>query len=178
MIFSSETFLPQIFSLENERKLPCVSHSKIIGRNIATSGYALRPTIGVVVDVTFAKSPGSPAHQTFEMNKGPTFDWGPNTHPQLFKSFEKLAKDLEYPFQHSVYSKGSGTDAMTLQLAGEGIPLMILGIPLRYMHTPVEMIQVKDVERTARLLADFISNLDEDFMETLKWDAEKEEEEA
>jgi endoglucanase len=144
----------------------------------ATSGYAIRPTIAVVVDVTFAKTPGSAAHLTFEMDKGPTFDWGPNTHPQLFKAFEKFAKENEYPHQHSVYSKGSGTDAMTLQLAGEGIPMMIIGIPLRYMHTPVEMIQVKDVERTARLLADFISNLDDEFMENLKWDAEKEEDEA
>ncbi len=144
----------------------------------STSGYALRPTIGVVVDVTFAKTPGSPAHATSEMDKGPVFSWGPNTHPKLFKSFEKFAKDNEYPFQHSVYSGGSGTDAMTLQLAGEGIPLMIIGIPLRYMHTPVEMIQIKDLERAARLLADFISNLDQDFMNTLKWDAEKEEDEA
>ncbi len=144
----------------------------------ATSGYELRPTIGIVVDVTFAKSPGSPDHLTFEMDKGPTFDWGPNTHPKLFKSFEKLAKEFEYPFQHEVYSKSSGTDAITLQLVGKGIPLMIIGIPLRYMHTPVEMIQIKDIERTARLLTDFIGQLDDNFMDTLKWDAEENEDEA
>jgi endoglucanase len=144
----------------------------------ATSGFALRPTIAIVVDVTFAKSPGAPDHLSFEMDKGPTFDWGPNTHPKLFKSFEKVAKDFEYSYQHAVYSRSSGTDAITLQLAGEGIPLMIVGLPLRYMHTPVEMIQIKDIERTARLLADFISQLDDNFMDTLMWDAEKEEDEA
>ncbi|MBI3159607.1 MAG: M20/M25/M40 family metallo-hydrolase [Chloroflexi bacterium] len=135
-----------------------------------TSGYALRPTLAVVIDVTFAKSPGAPAHKAFEMNKGPALDWGPNTHPRLYKEVENLARRLEIPIQPSVYAQSSGTDAILLQVAAEGIPTAILSIPLRYMHTPVEIIHTKDIERAARLLAEFISGLDDAFMEKLRLD--------
>lgn len=135
-----------------------------------TSGYQLRPTIAVVVDTTHAKSPGAPAHNTYEMDKGPTLDWGPNTHPKLYKAFEDLAKELEIPYQRGVYHRSSGTDAILLQVAAEGIPTMIVSIPLRYMHSPVEMIHTKDIPRTARLLAEFITNLDDEFMDKLSWE--------
>jgi endoglucanase len=129
----------------------------------------------VVVDVNFASGPGSPAHQTFAMDKGPTFDFGPTTHPKLYEAFEKLARQHEIPYQRCVYSRSSGTDAETLQLVAEGIPTMIVGIPIRYMHTPVEMLQVKDIQRVARLLAVFIEQLDVTFMDSLRWDEESEE---
>lgn len=135
-----------------------------------TSGFDIQPDIGVVIDVNFAKGPGAGGHSAFDMDKGPTFDWGPNTHPKLYHEFEKLAKQLEIKYQRSVYQRMSGTDAMALQIAGNGIPTMILGIPLRYMHTPVEMIQAKDIDRTARLLAEFICTLDEDFMNKLAFE--------
>lgn len=140
-----------------------------------TSGYELRPTLAVVIDVTFAKSPGAPAHKTYDLNKGPTLDWGPNTHPKFHAELQKLAKRLEIPVQEAVYARGhSGTDAYFMQVAAEGIPTAILSIPLRYMHTPVELIQFKDIERAARLLAEFISGLDETFIDKLRLDTHEE----
>jgi endoglucanase len=135
-----------------------------------TSGYELRPTLGVVIDVTFAKGPGTTDYRTFEMDKGPTIVWGPNAHPELFKEAENLAKRLEFSYQKEIHERSSGTDAILLQLAGEGIPTLILGVPIRYMHTPVEMVQFKDIERTGRLLAEFISSLDDAFMDKLAWE--------
>lgn len=143
-----------------------------------TSGFALRPTLGVVVDVNFASGPGTPNHESFEMDKGPTFDLGPSTHPKLYQSFIDLAKSLEIPYHRCVYVRGSGTDADALQMAAEGVPTMVVGIPLRYMHTPVEMLQIRDIQRTARLLANFISQLDDKFMDTLQWDDDESEGEA
>jgi len=64
----------------------------------------------------------------------------------------------------------SGTDAYALQVAAEGIPTMVVCIPLRYMHTPVEMVAIKDIERTGRLLAEFAAGLDNKFMDELSWD--------
>ncbi|MCJ7432569.1 MAG: hypothetical protein MUO77_03690, partial [Anaerolineales bacterium] len=64
----------------------------------------------------------------------------------------------------------SGTDGMALQLAADGIPTMVVSIPLRYMHTPVEMIALKDVQRTGRLLAEFVASLQADFFEKIVWD--------
>lgn len=136
----------------------------------ATSAYQLRPALAVVVDVTFGKGPNSPNHQTFDLGKGPVLTWGPNIHPGVYKAFEKAAKRIEMPTQFEPTPRHSGTDAITLQVASEGIPTMVIGIPLRYMHTPVEVVNVKDITRVGRLLAEFITGLDNEFMEKLSWD--------
>jgi endoglucanase len=88
----------------------------------------------------------------------------------LHKAFKELAERLEIPFKTEVTGAHSGTDAYAMQVAAEGIPTMVIGIPLRYMHTPVEMISLKDVGRAGRLLAEFAASLDNEFMNKLKWD--------
>jgi endoglucanase len=135
-----------------------------------TSAYQLRPDAAVAIDVTFASSPGSPAHLSFPLGKGPTLGWGPTIHPALQKAFVDLADRLEIPYKLEAMPRRSGTDADALQTAAEGIPTMVLGIPLRYMHTPVEMVSIKDITRTGRLLAEFAASLDEKFLDRLVWD--------
>lgn len=134
-----------------------------------TSAFQLRPTIAVVIDVTFGSSPGSPAHKTYPIQKGITLGWGPNIHPKLHKIFKELAGRLEIPHKDEVMPHHSGTDAFAIQVAAEGIPTMVVSIPLRYMHTPVEMVSLKDIIRTGRLLAEFVVSLDENFSEKLRW---------
>jgi putative aminopeptidase FrvX len=136
----------------------------------ATSAFELRPDLAVAVDVTFADSPGSPSHKTFPMGKGIVLGWGPNIHSGLHRAFKKLAERLEIPYKIEPIPRLSGTDAISLQVAREGVPTMVVSIPLRYMHTPVEMISVKDVQRVGRLLAEFAASLEVDFMDTLSWD--------
>jgi endoglucanase len=136
----------------------------------ATSAFQLRPSLAVAVDVTFGSSPGTPSGRTFEIGKGITLEYGPNIHPGLHKAFKELAERLEIPFKTEVTGAHSGTDAYAMQVAAEGIPTMVIGIPLRYMHTPVEMISLKDVGRAGRLLAEFAASLDNEFMNKLKWD--------
>jgi endoglucanase len=136
----------------------------------ATSAFQLLPALAVAVDVTWAKGPGTPDYKTFPMGKGPTLGWGPNIHPGVHKAFKALADRLEIPYQVEVMPRHSGTDAFSLQVAAGGIPTMVVCIPLRYMHTPVEMILLKDVRRTAHLLAEFIAGLPVDFIEKLTWE--------
>jgi endoglucanase len=64
----------------------------------------------------------------------------------------------------------SGTDAYSMQVVASGLPTMVLCIPLRYMHTPVEMVAMKDITRAGHLLAEFIANLEYNFMDNLKID--------
>jgi len=135
-----------------------------------TSAFQLRPSLAVAVDVTWASGPGSPSHKTFPLGKGPTLVWGPNIHPGLHKRFKELAESLEIPHSVEMTPRHSGTDAYALQVAAEGIPTMVIGIPLRYMHTPVEMVALKDITRAGRLMAEFIAQLSPDFMEQLTWD--------
>jgi putative aminopeptidase FrvX len=132
-----------------------------------TSAFQIRPDLAVAVDVTWGKSPSAPEHKTFPLGKGLTLGWGPNIHPGLHDSFKKVADQFEIPYAIEVMPRHSGTDAFALQVAAHGIPTMVVSIPLRYMHTPVEMVSLKDIRRTAHLLSEFISQLDLDYMNKL-----------
>ena len=68
--------------------------------------------------------------------------------------------------------RSSGTDAMSMQTAAEGIPTMVIGIPLRYMHTPVEIVSMQDIQRAGRLLAEFAASLPLDYLDHNSWDVD------
>lgn len=135
-----------------------------------TSAFGLRPDLAVAVDVTFAKGPGANDWQTFPLGKGPTLALGPNIHPFLHKKLKEQAEKLEIPYALEVLPRHSGTDGYALQVSAEGIPTAVIGIPLRYMHTPVEMVAYKDIQRAGRLIAEFILALELDFIEKIVWD--------
>lgn len=135
-----------------------------------TSAFQLHPALAVAVDVSFGSGPGSPSHKTYPLGKGPALLWGPDAHPALHNKFKELAEQLEIPYAVEVAPRHSGTDGFATQVTAEGIPTMVVGIPLRYMHTPVEMVAMKDITRTGRLLAEFITQLDMEFMDRLTWD--------
>jgi endoglucanase len=135
-----------------------------------TSSYYERPTLAIAVDVTFARSPGVSDYNTFPLGKGIALGFGPNIHPAIFTALKDLCKQLDIPFHNDVMPKHSGTDAYAMQISAEGIPTMVLGIPLRYMHTSVETVSLKDIQRAGHLLAEFIARLDDDFLNKLRWD--------
>jgi endoglucanase len=135
-----------------------------------TSAFQLHPSLCIAIDVTFGSEPSSPSHLTFPMGKGPTLMWGPVAHPFLYKTLKELANKLEIPLSVEPAPRYSATDSDAMQVVAEGIPNLVLGIPLRYMHTPVEMIAYKDIQRAGRLVAEFIAQLDENFMDKLTWD--------
>lgn len=141
-------------------------------RGAMTSAYGLAPTVGIAIDVTFGYQPGLLEAETIKMGKGPGIAFGPNIHPQIFDGLEASAKALEMPYQIEPIPGRSGTDAWAIQVSREGVPTGLLGIPLRYMHTSVETVVLKDVERTGRLLAGFIARLDDEFLDALTWKKE------
>ncbi len=132
-----------------------------------TSAYQLEPDLAIAIDVTFAQGPGSPKHKSFAFEKGITLGWGPNIHPGLHQALKQAADRFEIPYQKEAMPRHSGTDALALQIARAGIPTMVVSIPLGYMHTPVEMLSLKNVRRAARLLANFVTDLEPDFIEKL-----------
>lgn len=134
-----------------------------------TSAYGLAPDVAIAIDVTFGNQPGLSAAETVEMNKGPAIVYGPNIHPVLHEALVETAKSLELPYQVEPAPGHTGTDAWAIQVTRSGIPTGLIGIPLRYMHTSVETVSVKDVERAGRLLAAFIARLDAEFMDRLAW---------
>lgn len=135
-----------------------------------TSTFALRPTIAVALDMTFGKGTGSSGYQTFPIGKGITLGIGPSVHPLLHKRFKEVADRIEIPVANDLMPEYSSTDADAMQLTAEGIPTMVVSIPQRYMHTPVELVSVKDIQRAGRLLAEFIASLEADFIEKIVWE--------
>ncbi len=140
---------------------------EVTGIGAIAGAYSLRPTIAVAMDVTFGQQPGFSSPETSKLDGGPCISLGPNIHPRIFDRLVDAAKALEIPYQVEPIPGASGTDAWAIQVSRSGIPTGLLEIPLRYMHSAVETVCLRDVERAGRLLAEFISRLDAAFAETL-----------
>jgi endoglucanase len=127
-------------------------------RGAITSAHGINPTIGIAVDVTHATdTPGNDNKLLGDtkLGDGPVIYRGPNINPRVFDRLEAAAKDHEIPVQVRGAPRATGTDANAIQISRDGVAAAIIGIPNRYMHTPVEVIALSDLERAARLLAEF-----------------------
>ena len=136
---------------------------EVIGGGAPTGAFGIQPTLAIAIDVTFAAQPGLSPAESVRMDTGPTISLGPNFHPAVFDRLMAAARALEMPCQVEPIPGSSGTDAWGIQVSRAGIPCGLLGIPVRFMHTPVETVCLRDVERTAKLLSEFICRLEPGF---------------
>lgn len=136
-------------------------------RGAVVSAYGLSPDLGVAVDVCHGSIPGAKEHEASELGKGPVVTAGPNIHPGIAERLAAVAKDYHLPCQRDVSPGPTGTDARAIQVSMEGIPTGLLSIPLRYMHTSVELVDLDDVKLSGRLLAYFTAGLDQTMVEEL-----------
>ncbi len=144
-----------------------------------TSAFGLEPDVAIAVDVTFAEGPGVSSAESVPLGQGPTLGYGPNNHPGVHQGLAEAAKAIELPFHIEPMPRGSGTDAWAMEVVRSGVPTGVVSIPQRNMHMPVEVVDVKDIERAGRLLAEFAARLDENFVaDKLAWDREPAEEDA
>jgi putative aminopeptidase FrvX len=119
-------------------------------RGVKVAGYDLNPDAAVVCDVTFGDPVGNPTE--IATGKGPVIGRGPNFHPPLVRKLCEIAKREDIPFQDEVEARPGGTDAYYLQITRTGVCTAGISIPLRYMHSPVEVMSVKDVYRGSKLM--------------------------
>jgi endoglucanase len=131
------------------------------------SAYGVAPDVAIAVDVGFGAQQGVSESESIAMDGGPAVAMGPNIHPAMYERLVTTARNHEFKYQTEVAAGATGTDAWAIQVARSGIPSGLLSIPLRYMHTSVETICTRDIERTARLMATFIAGLDEAFAASL-----------
>jgi putative aminopeptidase FrvX len=143
-------------------------------RGAQTLAWRTQPDLAVVVDTTFGVGTGVSADKGFKLGEGPAIIIGPNAHPKLFDMLRQTAKRMEVDLHPEPAPRSSGTDGWVVQVSREGVPTAILSIPIRNMHTPVEVVSLKDIERVARLLAGFIRELDEDTLSRLSLDGDEE----
>lgn len=130
-------------------------------RGAITSTFGIAPDVGIAIDVTHGDMPGVSDTDTVELGKGPSIATGPNIHPKVFEALVETARRNEIPYQIEAAPGPTGTDAWAIQVSRSGVPTGLLGIPLRYMHNPVETLDLNDVRRAGRLLALTIAWLDE-----------------
>lgn len=130
------------------------------GRGARTGAFSVAPNWCVAVDVTFGQTPDLSSEQCpCKLHKGPAIGIGPVVPRWMSDRFIEKAKAEDIPFQTEIMSGSTGTNGDDFQTAREGIATAVLSLPLKYMHTPMEVIGLDDMEQTARLLACFAENL-------------------
>jgi endoglucanase len=129
------------------------------GRGAKIAGYAIAPDYCVAVDVTHGYTPDAPKDRTYKVGGGPCIGVGPNMSKSLSDKLKKIAVRKEIPYQIEVMGADTRTNGWIYNTIRDGIPTAELYLPLKYMHSPVEMIHKEDFENTAKLLAAFIDNI-------------------
>jgi len=131
-------------------------------RGARTSAFGIDPHVGIAVDVTFATDcPNMEKKEEGEikLGRGPVIYRGPNMNPKVVDRLVELAEANKIPYQLAASGKATGTDANAIQINRAGVATGLVSIPNRYMHSPVEVISLDDLDAAANLLARFVEAL-------------------
>lgn len=149
---------------DDERPASTVLATNSVQEEIGGNGaqmitHRLRPDMAVAFDVTHSTdSPGidSKKHGTIEMGKGPTVTHGTSNHPKVVERLVEVAEANDIPLQHEPSSRRTGTDTDSIFSTRSGVPSALVSVPLRYMHSTVEVVDLRDVEQCVELLTAFV----------------------
>jgi endoglucanase len=127
-----------------------------------TSAFSLQPDVAIVVDVTHeTSSPGVDVNELgkHEFGEGAVIERGSVLNPAVFELLHEATKNEDIPFTIQASARSTGTDADAIHFSRAGVPTGGVSIALRYMHSPVEMVQLGDIDACARLIAAFAQSL-------------------
>ena len=135
-------------------------------RGARTSAFGISPKVGIAVDVDHTTDhPGTSEEKErfgeLRLGGGPVIVRGANINPVVERLLVQTAEREKIPYQMAGAPSGTGTDANVIQTTREGVAAGLVGVPNRYMHTPVEIISLVDLENVSKLLASFIMEIDE-----------------
>ena len=125
--------------------------------------YSLKPDVALVVDVTHATdypTVNKAQHGDIAIGRGPTLTHGGSSHPMVVARLERMAELKKIKVQHEAVSATSGTDTDVIFWTRGGIPSALISLPNRYMHSPVELVSLKDLEQIPELMAAFALSLE------------------
>ncbi|MGO9974322.1 MAG: M20/M25/M40 family metallo-hydrolase [Solirubrobacteraceae bacterium] len=128
-----------------------------------TSAFAHEPDLAIAVDVTFATDqPGVELGEiaAHTLGSGPVLARGTSLHPLIFELLHDAAREADIPFTVESLGRSTGTDADAINISRAGVPTGLVSVPVRYMHSPVEMVSLDDVDAAARLIAAFARRLE------------------
>lgn len=152
--------------LKKGKKLRCniavliSAQEEVTGLGAQTGAFAVQPEYAIAVDVTHGRTPDGPSDGVFDLGSGAAIGMGPNLHRGLTKALIRTAKANDIDYSLEIMEGDTGTNAWTIQIVGRGIACALLSIPQKYMHTPVEVVSLADVEAVADLMAAFLREFD------------------
>ena len=126
---------------------------EIGGAGAAVGAFSLEPQAAIVTDVSFAVTPDAQPHKCGELGKGPMLGMAPSLDLGMTSHLRMIAEREDILLQYEVMGGATGTDADGVYVSRCGVPTALLSIPQRYMHTPNEVVDVRDAEAVARLMA-------------------------
>ena len=156
-LLDSVEFAPAVYSVSTVQE-------EVGTRGATTSAFGVDPTVGIAVDVCHATdSPGMDKRVAGDvrLGGGPAIARGANFSPVVVEMLVQAAQDEGIPYQIQGEPRPPGTDARAIQLTRAGVATGLVSIPLRYMHTAVEVLSLTDLENVSKLLAAFIRRVDE-----------------
>ncbi|MFA6808853.1 MAG: M20/M25/M40 family metallo-hydrolase [Eubacteriales bacterium] len=153
--------LRELQNIKHKHNVVCVAtvQEEIGLRGAITSTYNINPDMAIAIDVTHGQSLDNVNQVNTKLGKGPVIALGPNIFPEIYKSLCNCAEENRIPYQISPVPGPTGTDARTIQLNNFGVPTGLVSIPLRYMHTSVETVDIQDIINSGKLLAYYIASL-------------------
>lgn len=139
-------------------------------RGAQTSSFAVDPHVALIVDVGHSTDHPDCDHRKYgetKLGAGPMICRGPNINPKVYDRLVACAKKAKIPVQIEADPRPTGTDARAIQMARGGVACGLVSIPLRYMHTPSEIVDLEDVENCVKLFVAFAKSIAKD--ESFNW---------
>ncbi len=128
------------------------------GSGAAAAGFSCEAEKSISVDVSFAKTADTPKEITAQLGKGTMIGISPVLNYSMSREMQAIAEKKEIPFQLEIMPGSTGTNADELAVCAGGKKAALLSIPMKNMHTPVEIVSLDDIESTAMLIAEYILN--------------------
>ncbi len=137
------------------------TREEVSGAGARCAAFSIAPDFCVAVDVTHGNTPDA-KDKGFDLGSGAAIGVGPNMTRWMTRRLVRRAEERKIPYTLEVMGGDTGTNAWPMQVSREGIATAVVSLPLRYMHSPIEVLERSDVEQVAQLLAAFVEGLGEE----------------
>lgn len=129
-------------------------------RGAKQTAFRLNPDRAIIVDVSFGRTPDSEPRDTAELGSGVMIGFSAALDREMSESLKRTAEEKDIPFTVEVMPSSTGTNADSIAVSGSGVRCCTLSFPIRYMHTPTETADIRDIEATARLICEYAGGVE------------------
>ncbi len=144
---------------KNEITLVCSAQEETGGAGATCSAFNANADLSLSVDVSFATTPDSNAKDCGKLNGGPMIGYSPILCREYSNLLVEIAQENNIPYQKEIMNGRTGTNADHITVSKGGVPSALVSLPQRYMHTPVEVADLRDIENCAKLIAKFLERV-------------------